>query len=93
MSEGHATMRFSLEELRLIAHCITFALVRDGLNKGEWRDAKTILDEIAVAIHEGNIRREDNEHATRDTEQAARLGQAEAADPGAGWGGVVEPDR
>lgn len=89
MSKGHATMLFSLEELRLIAHCITFALVRDGLSQGEWRDAKVILDEIAVAIHEGNIRREDNEHATGDTEP----GQAEAADPGAGRGGIVELDR
>lgn len=91
MSKGHATMRFSLEELRLIAHCITFALVRDGLSKGEWRDAKTILDEIAVAIHEGNIRREDNTHATRSPEPTE--GQAEAPNPGAGRGGVVEPDR
>jgi len=72
---------FSLEELRLIAHCVTYALVREGLKPGDWLDAKSILDEITIAIHEGNLRREDNADATRNPEHDP--GQAPTPDPGA----------
>jgi hypothetical protein len=71
MTKGHATMMFSLEELRLIAHCITFALVRDGLKQNEWRDAKQVLDDITAAIHEGNLRREDEGSAPWSQSQSA----------------------
>jgi hypothetical protein len=87
--KGHATVMFSLEELRLIAHCITFALVRDGLKPNEWRDAKQVLDDITAAIHEGNLRREDEGSAP----WSERPEQAAAADSDTGRGGGVEPDQ
>ena len=84
-----ATVDLSLEELRLIAHCITFALLRDGLKPDEWHDAKLMLDEITTAIHERHLRREDEGSAP----WSERPEQAEAPDPGAGRGGGVESDR
>jgi hypothetical protein len=77
MTKGHATLFFSLEELRLIAHCITYALVRDGLKPGEWRDAKQVLDDITTAIHEGNLRREDEGSAPWSTKH----GSTETTEP------------
>lgn len=55
---------FSLEELRLIARCIAYTLVQNGLPDEDWRDAKVVMDEIAEAIHEMNLRREDEGSAT-----------------------------
>jgi len=76
---GHATLMFPLEELRLLAHCVTFALMREGLKPGEWPDAKQVLDDITAAIHEGNLRREDEGSAP----WSAGPEQAEAPRPGA----------